>query len=169
MPVESILKKRKRLAYVVSHLKEEYPDSKCSLHYKTSFQLLVATILSAQCTDERVNKVAQNLFAKYPEAKDFATLPLETLKKAIYSTGFYNNKAKNIKTKYLLNEKIDTPIILSGGLNPDNILDAIDSVNPAAIDVNSGVELSHGKKDHQKINLLFENLKNTNTSGFHFG
>ena len=69
----------------------------------------------------------------------------------------------------LLNEQIDTPIILSGGLNPDNILDAIDSVNPAAIDVNSGVELSPGKKDHQKINLLFENLKNTNTSGFHFG
>ena len=69
----------------------------------------------------------------------------------------------------LLNEQIETPIILSGGLNPNNILDAIDSVNPAAIDVNSGVELSPGKKDHQKINLLFENLKNTNTSGFHFG
>ena len=97
MPVESILKKRKRLAYVVSHLKEEYPDSKCSLHYKTSFQLLVATILSAQCTDERVNKVTQNLFAKYSDPKDFATLPLETLKKAIYSTGFYNNKSKSIK------------------------------------------------------------------------
>jgi phosphoribosylanthranilate isomerase len=69
----------------------------------------------------------------------------------------------------LLNGKLETPIILSGGLNPDNILDAIDSVNPAAIDVNSGVEISPGKKDHQKINLLFENLKNTNTSGFHFG
>ena len=69
----------------------------------------------------------------------------------------------------LINEQIDTPIILSGGLNPNNILDAIDSINPAAIDVNSGVELSPGKKDHQKINLLFENLKNTNTSGFHFG
>ena len=69
----------------------------------------------------------------------------------------------------LINEQIDTPIILSGGLNPDNILDAIDSVNPAAIDVNSGVEFSPGKKDLQKINLLFENLKNTNTSGFHFG
>ena len=69
----------------------------------------------------------------------------------------------------LLNGKLETPIILYGGLNPDNILDAIDSVNPAAIDVNSGVEISPGKKDHQKINLLFENLKNTNTSGFHFG
>ena len=69
----------------------------------------------------------------------------------------------------ILNEQIDTPIILSGGLNPDNVLDAIDSVNPAAIDVNSGVELSPGKKKNKKINLLFENLKNTNTSGFHFG
>jgi phosphoribosylanthranilate isomerase len=69
----------------------------------------------------------------------------------------------------LLNGKLETPIILSGGLNPDNILDAIDSVNPAAIDVNSGVEISPGKKDHQKINLLFKNLKDTNTSGFHFG
>ena len=69
----------------------------------------------------------------------------------------------------LLNGKLETPIILSGGLNPDNILDAIDSVNPAAIDVNSGVEISPGKKDHQKINLLFKNLKNTNASGFHFG
>ena len=69
----------------------------------------------------------------------------------------------------LLNGKLETPIILSGGLNPDNILDAIDSVNPAAIDVNSGVEISPGKKDHQKINLLFKNLKNTSTSGFHFG
>ena len=97
MPLESILKKRKRLANVVSYLKEEYPDSKCSLHYKTSFQLLVATILSAQCTDERVNKVTQNLFAKYSEPNDFATLSLETLKEAIYSTGFYNNKSKSIK------------------------------------------------------------------------
>ena len=97
MPVETILKKRKRLAYIVSHLKEEYPDSKCSLHYQTSFQLLVATILSAQCTDERVNMVTQNLFAKYPEPEDIAKLPLEVIKKAIYSTGFYNNKSKSIK------------------------------------------------------------------------
>ncbi|MBT5721634.1 MAG: phosphoribosylanthranilate isomerase [Candidatus Marinimicrobia bacterium] len=69
----------------------------------------------------------------------------------------------------LLNGKLETPIILSGGLNPDNILDAIDSVNPAAIDVNSGVEISPGKKDHQRISLLFKNLKDTNTSEFHFG
>jgi len=97
MSFESILKKRQRMGHIVSRLKQEYPDSKCSLHYKTSFQLLVATILSAQCTDERVNKVTQNLFSKYSEPKDFVTLPLEALKKAIYSTGFYNNKSKSIK------------------------------------------------------------------------
>ena len=97
MPFESVLKKRQRMAHIVSHLKQEYPDSNCSLHYKTSFQLLVATILSAQCTDERVNKVTQNLFSKYSEPKDFVTLPIEDLKKAIYSTGFYNNKSKSIK------------------------------------------------------------------------
>jgi endonuclease-3 len=97
MPIESISKKRQRMTHIVSHLKQEYPDSKCSLHYKSSFQLLVATILSAQCTDERVNKVTQNLFAKYSKAEDFVSLPLETIKKEIYSTGFYNNKAKSIK------------------------------------------------------------------------
>ena len=58
---------------------------------------MVATILSAQCTDERVNIVTQNLFAKYPEPEDIAKLPLEVIKKAIYSTGFYNNKSKSIK------------------------------------------------------------------------
>jgi len=97
MPIESTVKKRQRMAYIVSQLKHEYPNSKCSLHYKSSFQLLVATILSAQCTDERVNKVTKNLFAKYQEPKDFAQLPLEVIKKEIYSTGFYNNKSKSIK------------------------------------------------------------------------
>ena len=79
MPFESIIKKRQRMAHIIDLLKKEYPDSKCSLHYKTSFQLLVATILSAQCTDERVNKVTKSLFVKYPEPKDFAKLPLEVI------------------------------------------------------------------------------------------
>ena len=97
MPIESIVKKRQRMSYIIDLLKKEYPNSKCSLHYKTPFQLLVATILSAQCTDERVNKVTHNLFAKYSKPKDYAALPLEVIKKAIYSTGFYNNKSKSIK------------------------------------------------------------------------
>ena len=97
MLIESIKNKRHRMSDIISLLKQEYPDSKCSLHFKTSFQLLVATILSAQCTDERVNKVTQNLFKKYSKPQDFATLPLEVIQKAVYSTGFYNNKSKSIK------------------------------------------------------------------------
>jgi len=82
---------------IVRRLKLEYPDSKCSLRYDTPFQLLVATILSAQCTDARVNKVTEKLFKKYPGPEAFAALSLEQLKSEIYSTGFYNNKAKSIK------------------------------------------------------------------------
>ena len=97
MPVESLKKKQIRMENIVSKLKQKYPDSKCSLKYESSFQLLTATILSAQCTDERVNKVTKGMFSKYPTPGDFANLPLETIKKEIYSTGFYNNKAKSIK------------------------------------------------------------------------
>ena len=97
MPVESLTKKKIRMENIVSKLKQKYPDSKCSLRYESSFQLLTATILSAQCTDERVNKVTKGMFSKYPTPVDFANLPLETIKKEIYSTGFYNNKAKSIK------------------------------------------------------------------------
>ena len=97
MPVESLIKKKVRMENVVTNLKLEYPDSKCSLRYESPFQLLTATILSAQCTDERVNKVTKGLFVNYPNPQDFVMLPIETIKKKIYSTGFYNNKAKSIK------------------------------------------------------------------------
>ena len=97
MPPESISNQRKRMAEIIIRLKREYPDSRCSLIYESPFQLLVSTILSAQCTDERVNKVAHKLFTKYPSAKDYEKLQLDTIKKVIYSTGFYNNKAKSIK------------------------------------------------------------------------
>ena len=97
MPAESLEKKRNRMMEIVRRLKTEYPDSKCSLHYDSPFQLLVATILSAQCTDARVNKVTEKLFRKYPEPKNFANLSIEQLKFEIFSTGFYNNKAKSIK------------------------------------------------------------------------
>ena len=69
---ESIKKKKFRLARIVSNLKKAYPDSKCSLIYESPFQLLIATILSAQCTDIRVNKVTSVLFSKYSKPKDFA-------------------------------------------------------------------------------------------------
>lgn len=97
MPVESLKRKRLRMDKILSILKLEYPDSKCSLNYKTPFQLLVATVLSAQCTDERVNKVVIPLFDKYPTPESFTALTLQEIGKEIYSTGFYNNKAKSIK------------------------------------------------------------------------
>ena len=97
MAVESLQAKQVRMTSIVDRLKIEYPDSKCSLNYKSPFQLLVATILSAQCTDKRVNQVTRGLFEKYPDPPGFINLSLEEIEREIYSTGFYKNKAKSIK------------------------------------------------------------------------
>ncbi len=78
-------------------LSEEYPAVKPALDYTTPFQLLIATILSAQCTDQRVNIVTKDLFVKYKSPQDFLRVPSEELGKDIYSTGFYRQKAKSIK------------------------------------------------------------------------
>lgn len=82
---------------MIALLKKNYPDSKCSLHFKTPFQLLIATILSAQCTDERVNKVTPLLFENYPDPQKMALAEIDHLETLVRSTGFYKNKAKNIK------------------------------------------------------------------------
>lgn len=82
---------------VLNILKDTYPDAKCSLDFTTPFEMLVAVILSAQCTDERVNKTTPSIFKKYSTPEDFATIPLETLEELIHPCGFYKNKAKNIK------------------------------------------------------------------------
>jgi endonuclease-3 len=82
---------------VVRALREDYPEAECALVHESAFQLLIATILSAQCTDERVNLVTGPLFGKYPTAADLAALPIGRLEKAIQSTGFFRNKAKSIK------------------------------------------------------------------------
>src|SRR5436190_12345342 len=74
-----------------------YPDAHCALHHDNPLQLLIATILSAQCTDVRVNLVTPALFARYPDAAAFAEADIGELEKAIQSTGFFRNKAKNIK------------------------------------------------------------------------
>lgn len=87
----------KNLSKILSLLKKHYPDAKTALHYKTPHQMLVATILSAQCTDERVNKVTPALFARYKTPKDFAEADIAELEELVRSTGFYRNKAKNIK------------------------------------------------------------------------
>ncbi|VAX16350.1 Endonuclease III [hydrothermal vent metagenome] len=88
---------KERGANVNHILKNKYKNAKCSLDYKNPLELLVATMLSAQCTDERVNKVTVPLFEKYKTAKDYANAPLEELEQAIHSTGFYRNKARAIK------------------------------------------------------------------------
>lgn len=84
-------------AKFVKALSREYPVVECALRYENPVQLLVATILSAQCTDEQVNKVTPALFAKYPDAQSLASARQSSLEKAIKSTGFFRNKAKNIK------------------------------------------------------------------------
>jgi endonuclease-3 len=73
-----------------------FPQAECALRHENAFQLLVATILSAQCTDERVNKVTPELFRKFPAPRDFVALPQADLEREIHSTGFFRNKAKNI-------------------------------------------------------------------------
>jgi endonuclease III len=97
MPRESIADKTKRASKIISLMKKQYPNASCSLHFKTAHQLMVATILSAQCTDERVNIVTPSLFAKYPTVKDFADSDITELEKLIYTTGFFHAKAKAIK------------------------------------------------------------------------
>lgn len=86
-----------RVKAILSILEELYPDARCSLNFQTPLELLVATVLSAQCTDERVNQVTPDLFKKYPTAQAYAEAGLEELENDIRSTGFYRNKAKNIQ------------------------------------------------------------------------
>ena len=86
-----------RLGAIVRLLRAEYPDATCALDHHNALQLLIATILSAQCTDERVNKVTPALFARYPDAQTLAGADREELEEIVRSTGFYRNKAKNIQ------------------------------------------------------------------------
>src|SRR5207249_5872460 len=88
---------RERVAQLVKAWPQVYPGAHCELDFRNPLQLLVATILSAQCTDKRVNMVTPALFKKYRTAKDYADAPQSELEKAIKSTGFYRNKAKSIR------------------------------------------------------------------------
>ena len=87
---------RARVTKIIAFLRKRYPDAKCALHFKNPLELLVATILSAQCTDERVNKVTKDLFKKYKTAEDYARARPKILENDVRSTGFYKNKAKSI-------------------------------------------------------------------------
>lgn len=94
---ESKARKVGRAGQVVSLLKKEYPDADCSLTYSNAHRLLVATILSAQCTDHRVNQVTPSLFSKYPTPSDFAYSDVNELAKDIHSCGYHNQKARSIQ------------------------------------------------------------------------
>lgn len=109
---------RERLKEIIKKLRKTYPDAKCSLDYKSPFQLLVATILSAQCTDERVNMVTPALFARFPDAGAMAKAKLADVEKLVQSTGFYKNKAKSLV-------EMSQALIERHGGNVPNDLDAL--------------------------------------------
>ena len=94
---ESKVKKQQRASEIVSRLRTIYPDSKCSLNYNSAHELLVATILSAQCTDHRVNIVTKQLFQKYKKPADFAYCGIGLLAKDIHSCGYHNQKSRSIQ------------------------------------------------------------------------
>ena len=96
---------KKQAVEIFELLKKQYPDAKCSLDFNTPFEMMVAVMLSAQCTDERVNKVTAEFFPKYNTPQAFANMPLEDIENLIHSCGFYKNKAKNLK---LASQKILT-------------------------------------------------------------
>lgn len=91
------MKKRNEAIKIIEILKEYYPDATCSLDFETPFQMMIAVMLSAQCTDERVNKTTPELFEKYGTPEKLANINLDELEKIIHPCGFYKNKSKNIK------------------------------------------------------------------------
>ena len=98
MPRESQGAKAARIKKLIAGLKQAYRDAHCELNFSNPLELLVATILSAQCTDKRVNLVTAQLFKQYRSAADYARAPLADLEQAIRTTGFFRNKAKSLKT-----------------------------------------------------------------------
>jgi len=108
---EVYLEPKDRALQIIEMLEKEHPDAKIALTFSNPLELLVATILSAQCTDERVNIVTKNLFKKYTKAEDYAEADLKELEQDIRSTGFYHNKARNIKKAAgLLVEKFNSKV-----------------------------------------------------------
>ena len=98
MPRENTAAKQARTIKIIAALRRAYPNAHCELNFSNPLELLIATILSAQCTDKRVNMVTAELFKKYRNAEDFAAAPLAELEEAVKTTGFFRNKAKNIKS-----------------------------------------------------------------------
>lgn len=119
MSMETLTSKQKRAGLIIQRLYLMYPGSACSLIHVDAFQLLMATILSAQCTDDRVNKVTPELFRRWNSASEIAEAPLEEVKDVIRSTGFFNHKAENM---IAASKKI---VDCFGGKVPDRLEDLI--------------------------------------------
>ena len=94
---ENIDELKRRARKILRRLDRDYPVAECALHHRSAWELLVATILSAQCTDARVNKVTPDLFAAYPTVRHMALAPLESIEDLVRTTGFFRNKSKSIK------------------------------------------------------------------------
>ncbi len=126
---------------IISLLKKGYPGVKIALNYSNPFELLIATILSAQCTDTRVNEVTKTLFKKYRTPQDYIKTPQEELEKDIYSTGFYKNKAKSIKklSEILVND-FDSKV-------PDNMDDLLTLPGVARKTANVVLSVAFGKNE----------------------
>ena len=145
----------------VQILKDTYPDATCSLDFETPFQMVVAVMLSAQCTDERVNKTTPQLFERCKTIQDFANIDINELESIIHPCGFYKNKAKNIKlcaTQVLANfngevpKTMDELLSLAGvGRKSANVilLEAFDIANGIAVD-------THAKRISNRIGLSNE-------------
>ena len=159
--------KKKDIDNFVKILKETYPDATCSLDFKTPFQIVVAVMLSAQCTDERVNKTTPELFERCKTIQDFADIDIKELEDIIHPCGFYKNKAKNIKlcAKQVIDnfngfvpQNMEDLLTLAGvGRKSANVilLEAFGIANGIAVDthakrVSNRVGLSH-EKDPEKI------------------
>ena len=96
MPRESKVALKTRALEIAARLDGEYPDATCALHWRTPWELLVATILSAQCTDDKVNQVTPDLFERYPTMADLAAADVEELEQIVHPTGFFRNKSRSI-------------------------------------------------------------------------
>ena len=141
MPRESKTQLRERTAKIVAALKKRYPDARCSLDHDNPLELLVATILSAQCTDLRVNVVTADLFAEYKTAADYAAATQVKFERQIRSTGFFRNKAKNIRASA-------AAIVENfGGRVPDNMDDLLSLPGVARKTANVVLGTAFGKSE----------------------
>jgi len=160
-----ILKNKEKAIKIIEKLKQMYPDATCSLDFKTPFELGVAVMLSAQCTDARVNLVTPNLFTRCKSAKDFIDIDINELEELIHSCGFYKNKAKNLKgyaetivNKYngKLPETMEELINLPGiGRKSANVIMLEAFNNPCGIAVDT-----HAKRVSNRIGLSKEKEPN---------